>query len=327
MKPLTTIERFVLSQQPHYAKGDLTTLFYDIALSAKLIATQAKRAAFLGEQGYHDSTNVQGEQQRKLDVFADEVFVKVNDHTGRLCAMISEEQEGIIQIPPKYGRGHYFMVYDPLDGSSNIDTNVTIGTIFGIYRQDDPKPVVTEADCLRPGNQLVAAGYIIYGTSTIFVYSTGKGVHGFTLDPEVGEFFLTHENMRFPEVPAYYSLNYGAYRNWQPNVQKYADWLNTTDDIRLSQRYIGSFVGDFHRNLLYGGVYGYPAETKYPDGKIRVLYEAAPMAYLAEQAGGYASNGHGSILDICPHKLHQRTPLFIGNRTLVEKAEQFIDGK
>jgi fructose-1,6-bisphosphatase I len=321
---MITIERFLLSQQPEYAKGDLTTLFYDIALAAKMIATQTRRAALLDTLGYEGTTNVQGERQRKLDVYADDVMFKMNDHTGRLCAMVSEEREDWIQIPDNYSKGHYVMVYDPLDGSSNIDTNVTIGTIFGIFRTLDDKNRGGLEDCLRSGRELVAAGYIIYGTSTMFVYSAGQGVHGFTLDPEIGEFLLTHENMRFPEKPAYYSFNNGSYRNWDPGVQKYSDWLQSNEGPRLSQRYIGSLVADFHRNLLYGGIYGYPGEVSLPNGKIRLLYEAGPMAFLAEHAGGYGSNGVESLLDIKPANLHQRTPVFIGSRELVTRAEEFI---
>lgn len=324
---LITIERFLLSQQPEYAKGDLTTLFYDIALAAKMIATQTRRAALMDTLGYEGTTNVQGERQRKLDVYADNVMFKLNDHTGRVCAMVSEERDDWIRIPDNYSKGHYVLVYDPLDGSSNIDTNVTIGTIFGVFRCLDDANRGRLEDCLRKGRDLVAAGYIIYGTSTMFVYSAGQGVHGFTLDPEMGEFFLTHENMRFPETPAYYSMNYGSYRFWEPGVQKYGDWLQSIKEPRLSQRYIGSLVADFHRNLLYGGIYGYPSEVKSPKGKIRLLYEAGPMAFLAEHAGGYGSNGVESLLDITPTSLHQRTPVFIGSRSLVEKAEEFIGNK
>jgi fructose-1,6-bisphosphatase I len=322
--PLITIERFLLSQQPEYAKGELTTLFYDIALAAKMIATQTRRAALLDVLGYEGTTNIQGERQRKLDVYADDTIFRLNDHTGRLCAMVSEERDEWIPVPDNYSKGNYVLVYDPLDGSSNIDTNVTIGTIFGIFRALDDTNRGRLEDCLRSGRELVAAGYIIYGTSTMFVYSAGQGVHGFTLDPEIGEFLLTHENMRFPDNPSYYSLNYGASRFWEPAVQKYGDWLQTITVPRLSQRYIGSLVADFHRNLLYGGIYGYPGETSLPNGKIRLLYEAGPMAFLAEHAGGYGSDGKQSLLDIKPESLHQRTPVFIGNRSLVEKAEEFI---
>lgn len=322
--PLITIERFLLSQQPEYAKGDLTTLFYDIALAAKMIATQTRRAALLDTLGYQGTTNIQGERQRKLDVYADNLLYTLNDHTGRVCAMVSEERDEIISIPDIYAKGNYILVYDPLDGSSNIDTNVTIGTIFGVFRSKYEHNRGGLQDCLRSGRELVAAGYIIYGTSTMFVYSAGQGVHGFTLDPEIGEFLLTHENMHFPENPTYYSLNYGAYRFWEPGVQHYADWLQGIQEPGLSQRYIGSLVADFHRNLLYGGIYGYPGEPKHPIGKIRLLYEAGPLAFLAEHAGGYGSNGKMSLLDITPQSLHERTPVFIGSRSLVEKAEEFI---
>ena len=323
-KPLITIERFLLSQQPEYAKGDLTTLFYDLALGAKIIAMQTRRGAFLNNLGYEDTTNVQGERQRKLDVSADETIYKLNDHTGRLCAMVSEEREDWIRIPDNFSKGHYVLVYDPLDGSSNIDSNVTIGTIFGVFRALDEEKRGRIEDCLQPGRNLVAAGYIIYGTSTMFVYSAGHGVHAFTLDPEIGEFLLTHENMRFPENPTYYSMNYGAYPSWSPGVKKFGDWLQSTQQPRLSSRYIGSLVADFHRNMLYGGIYAYPADVKSPNGKIRVLYEAGPMAFLAEQAGGYGSTGVKAMLDTQPDHIHQRTPVFLGNRSLVEKAEEFI---
>ena len=323
-KPLITIERFLLSQQPEYAKGDLTTLFYDIALAAKIIAVQTRRGAFLNNLGYEDTTNVQGERQRKLDVSADDTIYKLNDHTGRLCAMVSEEREDWIRIPDNFAKGHYVLVYDPLDGSSNIDSNVTIGTIFGIFRAVDFEKRGRVEDCLQAGHKLVAAGYIIYGTSTMFVYSTGHGVHAFTLDPEIGEFVLTHENLRFPDSPAYYSMNYGSYPSWAPGVQKFGDWLQSNQQPRLSTRYIGSLVADFHRNLLYGGIYAYPADAKSPNGKIRLLYEAGPMAFLAEQAGGYGSNGVSALLDIQPENIHQRTPVFIGSRALVEKAEEFM---
>ena len=326
-KTLITIERFLLDRQPGYATGDLTTLFYDIALAAKLIATQTRRAGLIDILGYQGTTNVQGESQKKLDVYADETIYKLNDHTGRLCAMVSEEREDWLPIPEKYGLGNYILVYDPLDGSSNIDANVTIGTIFGIFRTLDPEKRGRLEDCLRRGRELVAAGYIVYGASTMFIYSAGDGVHAFTLDPEIGEFLLTHENLRYPDPPTYYSLNLGTYNSWDPGVQRYADWLQTSAEPRLSQRYIGSLAADFHRNLLYGGIYGYPADAKSPKGKIRLLYEAGPMAFLAEQAGGYGSNGTDSLLEIQPGTIHQRTPVFIGSRSLVEKAEEFIRPK
>jgi fructose-1,6-bisphosphatase I len=324
---LITIERFLLSRQPEYAKGDLTTLFYDIALAAKMIATQTRRAGLINILGEEGTTNVQGERQKKLDVYADDIIFKLNDHTGRLCAMVSEERDDWMPIPEKYRKGNYILVFDPLDGSSNIDSNVTIGTIFGIFRAIDLEKRGRLEDCLRSGRELVAAGYIIYGTSTMFVYSAGDGVHAFTLDPEIGEFLLTHENMCFPETPTYYSLNFGSSHSWEPGVQKYAQWLQDSAQPKLTQRYIGSLVADFHRNLLFGGIYAYPGDAKSPKGKIRLLYEAGPMAFLAEQAGGYGSNGYQALLDIKPETLHQRTPVFVGSRSLVEKAEELISGK
>jgi fructose-1,6-bisphosphatase I len=324
---LITIERFLLDRQPEHATGDLTTLFYDIALAAKLIATQTRRAGLIDILGYEGTTNVQGERQKKLDVYADNIIYKLNDHTGRLCAMVSEERDDWMPIPEKYEKGNYVLVFDPLDGSSNIDSNVTIGTIFGIFRAIDLEKRGRLEDCLRRGRELVAAGYIVYGASTMFIYSAGDGVHAFTLDPEIGEFLLTHENLRFPDQPTYYSLNMGTYSAWEPGVQQYADWLQASTQPKLSQRYIGSLAADFHRNLLFGGVYAYPGDAKSPKGKIRLLYEAGPMAFLAEQAGGYGSNGLQPLLDIKLETLHQRTPVFVGSRSLVEKAEEFISGK
>lgn len=321
---IVTIERFLLETQPDYARGDFTALLYDLALAAKVIAAQTRRAGLLDILGFADNINVQGEEQRKLDVFADDVIVRLNEHTGRLCALVSEEREDWIRIPSKYPKGHYVLVYDPLDGSSNIDSNISIGTIFGIYRALDDTHRGRLEDCLQPGRDLVAAGYILYGTSTMLVYSAGQGVHGFTLDPSWGEFLLTHEGIRFPDLPAYYSFNHAAANRWSGGMNQYVSWLRDLNEPVLTQRYIGSMVADFHRNLIFGGVFGYPAEPGKPDGKIRLLYEAAPLAFIAEQAGGYGSDGRQSLLDIQPTDIHQRVPVFIGNRDLVEKAEVFI---
>jgi len=323
-KHMITIERYLLSHQPEYAKGELTTLFYDIAMAAKMIAGQIRRGALLDILGYAYTTNIQGEQQRKLDVYADSIIYKLNNHTGRLCAMVSEEREDVIPIPEQFPKGKYVLVFDPLDGSSNIDIDVSVGTIFGIYNTLNFEQRGQIEDCLRPARDLVAAGYILYGPSTMFVYSAGHGVHGFTLDPELGEFILTHELIRFPNTMAYYSVNHRSHSNWQPRVQQYVSWLQFLEQPKLLLRYIGSLVADFHRNLFYGGVFCYPADKNSPNGKIRLLYEAGPLAFLAEQAGGYASNGAHPILDITPGSLHQRTPLYIGNKFLVEKAESMI---
>lgn len=323
---VNTIERFILESQPDYARGEFTNLLYDIALAAKIIANKTNRAGLVNILGHAGMDNVQGEQQQKLDVFADDIMYRMCDHTGRLCAMASEEREELIQIPDRFRKGSYVLVYDPLDGSSNIDVNVSIGTIFGIFRTVDWDLRGRIEDVLQPGRNMIGAGYVLYGASTMLVYSTGQGVHGFTLNPELGEFLLSHPNLRLPEPPAYYSINTSYYRRWSPGVQKYLRWLQGQggDDPHLSSRYIGSLVADFHRNLLRGGVFCYPGEMNKPTGKLRLLYEAAPLAYLVENAGGYASDGCRSILDIEPESIHQRTPLFIGNRSLVERVEHYI---
>lgn len=332
MAELVTIERFILENQPDYARGEFTNLLYDIALATKIISHKINRAGLFDILGAAGDINVQGEQQQKLDVYANEVIVRMCDHTGRLCIMASEEQEDVIPIPDKYRKGSYALVFDPLDGSSNIDVNVSTGTIFGIYRCQNWEQRGRKEDVLQPARDLVSAGYVLYGTSTMLVYSTGQGVHGFTLNPELGEFLLSHENIRLPEPPGYYSINSAYFSRWTPGVQEYVRWLQGRSETEassleapsLSMRYVGSLVSDFHRNLLQGGVFCYPADSDNPEGKMRLLYEAGPLAYLIEQAGGYASDGQRPILDIVPAELHQRTPLFIGNRPLVSRAEAFM---
>lgn len=324
MENLVTIERFILDNQPEYAVGDFTNLLYDIALAAKAISAKANRAGLIDILGHAGTSNIQGEEQQKLDVYADQVIIRLCDHTGRLCVMASEEHDGIIKIPPRYPKGRYVLVFDPLDGSSNISANVGTGTIFGIYRCIDWETRGRLEDCLQPGRDLVAAGYILYGTSTILVYSTGVGVHGFTLDPQLGEFLLSHEQIQIPVPPKYYSVNHGYQSKWTKDIQRYVRWLQGRDgsQLELSERYIGSLVADFHRNLLEGGVFLYPGQNDRPAGKLRLLYEASPLAFLVRQAGGYASDGKRSILDIAPSSLHQRIPLFIGSKSLVEQVEQ-----
>lgn len=327
MTKITTIERFILDNQPQYAKGDFTGLLYDLALAAKVIAHKVNRAGLAEILGEAGATNVQGEDQQKLDVYADEVIYRLCDHTGRLCIMASEEHEELLHIPEQYPKGSYVLVFDPLDGSSNIDVNVSIGTVFGIYRCVDMEKRGREEDVLQAGRKLIGAGYILFGSSTMMVYSTGRGVHGFTLDPEIGEFLLSHENMTISESPGYFSMNTSYYGRWSPGMQKFLRWLQGQEadpPPPLSSRYIGSLVADFHRNLLRGGIFCYPAEMGKPNGKIRLLYEAAPLAFLMEQAGGCASDGQQAILDIQPIHTHQRTPFFAGNRSLVRKVEQFI---
>lgn len=327
MEKVITIERHILEQQKQHpsATGVLTSILYDIALAGKVIARETTRAALADILGLTGRFNVQGEEVAKLDQYANAAIVRLNQYTGRLAVMASEEIADIIPIPEEYPTGRYVLVFDPLDGSSNIDYSVSIGTIFSILRRKSPDGTRgTLEDCLQPGREIVAAGYILYGPSTMMIYSAGHGVHGFTLDQTVGEFLLTHPDIRIPAKPKYYSVNQGYERYWSPEIQAYTRELQARD---LSLRYIGSLVADFHRNLLSGGIFYYPADTrdpKTPHGKLRLLYEAAPLAFLAEQAGGAASDGTQPILDIQPTKLHQRTPLFIGNRELVELAEAFI---
>ncbi|MGQ9600120.1 MAG: class 1 fructose-bisphosphatase [Anaerolineae bacterium] len=327
MEKVITIERHILEQQKQHpsATGVLTSILYDIALAGKVIARETTRAALADILGLTGRFNVQGEEVAKLDQYANAAIVRLNQYTGRLAVMASEEISEIIPIPEEFPTGRYVLLFDPLDGSSNIDYSVSIGTIFSVLRRKSPDGTRgTLEDCLQPGRGIVAAGYILYGPSTMMIYSAGHGVHGFTLDQTVGEFLLTHPDIRIPSKPKYYSVNQGYERYWSPEIQAYTRELQARD---LSLRYIGSLVADFHRNLLSGGIFYYPADTrdpKTPHGKLRLLYEAAPLAFLAEQAGGAASDGTQSILDILPTKLHQRTPLFIGNRELVELAEAYI---
>jgi len=330
---IITIERHIIEQQRGYpeATGVFSSLLYDIALAAKITARETTCAGLVDILGLAGRVNIQGEQQMKLDVFANDTMVRMNSYTGRLAVMASEEEEDIIAIPEEYGIGKYVLVFDPLDGSSNVDVNVSIGTIFAIYRRlsaGGPGVPGVLKDCLQKGRHLVAAGYVIYGSSTMMVYTTGQGVHGFTLDPGVGEFLLSHPDIRIPTVPKYYSVNQGYEQYWGDDVRRFTRWLQGMDQEKprkpLSGRYIGSLVADFHRNLLEGGIFYYPADSRRSTGKLRLTYEAIPLAFVAEQAGGYASDGYRNILDIQPESLHQRTPLFIGNRELVEQAEEFL---
>jgi fructose-1,6-bisphosphatase I len=330
-RPIMTIERHILEEQETHpeATGVLTNLLYDIALAGKVIASKTTRAGLAEILGLTGNVNVQGEEVKKLDEFADQTIIRLNDHTGRLAAMASEEDAEFMPIPEKYPKGKYIMLFDPLDGSSNVDYNVPVGSIFAIYRRVTEQGAGTLADFLQPPGRLVAAGYLCYGSSTMLVYSTGAGVHGFTLDTSVGEFLLSNPHIKMPSPPKYFSVNIGYQWYWSPGIRKFTEYLQGRESgvKGLSLRYIGTLVSDFHRNLLAGGIFYYPADTKdpkLPSGKLRLLYEAGPLAFLAEQAGGYASNGRKRILDIEPASLHERTPLFIGNRELVEKAEEFI---
>ena len=316
---VTTIERFILDQEDRYpeATGELSNLLYDIALGCKIVAATIRRAGLGNVLGSAGSGNVQGEEQQKLDVLANEVIKNCLSHTGRVCVMCSEEEADIIPVPPEFEAGKYAVLFDPLDGSSNIDVNSAVGTIFSIYRRVSLEGRGTVADVLQPGVKQVAAGYVMYGSSTMMVYTTGQGVHGFTLDPTIGEFLLSHPRIVTPRVGRYYSVNESNFARWERPIQQAVRGFHgdRPDEIAgKNSRYIGSLVADFHRNLVSGGVFMYPADTKNPRGKLRLLYEAAPMAFIAEQAQGSATDGLNRILDIIPEGLHQRTPLVIGSR-------------
>lgn len=330
---LVTIERHIFEQQKRFpqATGTFTKMLQDMALAAKIIAKETTRAGLTNILGASDTENVFGERQQKLDLFADRVIYEVNDHTGRVAAMASEEHEDLIDIPPSYDSGNYVLLFDPLDGSSNIDTNASIGTIFSVHRKFTREERGTMEDMLQRGKRLVAAGYMIYGSSTMMVYTTGQGVFGFTLDPAIGEFILSHDDIRFPDPPKYYSVNQGNEKYWTPGVRRYVKYLQGIEGEGhdpLGHRYIGSMVGDFHRNLLKGGVFLYPGDlrdqTQSHVGKIRLMFEAQALAFITEQAGGYASDGIGNILDVRPHSLHQRVPVFMGNTELVKKLEEYV---
>jgi len=318
---LITIKRFLADRQPVGATGNLTGLLYDIALAGKLISSKTRRAGLTDMLGRSGVTNVQGEEQKSLDVYADQVIAGLLGKSGKVCALVSEEQPEVTVFEDG---GPYIVTCDPLDGSSNIDANVSIGTIFGVFRRHDLDNGPTTEDWLRPGSDLVAAGYLLYSTSTMLVYSAGDGVHAFTLDPEAGEFLLTWSDLEFPDDPSYYSFNLAASAHWERGVERFVDWANRDDTPTMSQRYIGSAVSDFHRNLLHGGIFAYPGTDDEPAGKLRLLYEGAPLAYLAEQAGGRGSDSRESLLDLVPTDIHQRTPVFVGARGLVEKLEEFV---
>jgi len=316
---VTTIERFIFDQEHRYpeATGELSNLLYDIALAAKIIAAAIRRAGLVDILGAAGNRNVQGEEQQKLDVIANETLKNCLNHTGRVCVMGSEEDEEIVPVPPEYPVGKYAVLFDPLDGSSNIDVNAAVGTIFSIYRRISLEGRGTVADVLQPGCKQVASGYVMYGSSTMLVYTTGQGVHGFTLDPTIGEFLLSHPKIVTPRVGKYYSVNESNFERWDRGVQAAVRGLKgDAPDLMPAKnsRYIGSLVADFHRNLIAGGIFLYPADTRNPQGKLRLLYEASPMAFIAEQAEGSATDGNNRILDIIPHNLHQRTPLVIGSR-------------
>ncbi len=306
------------------ARGELSSLLMHMMIAAKIIARETRKAALVDILGLTGKINVQGEEVQKLDEYADQIMIHNLRYTGHLCAMSSEEHEDIITIPERYAVGNYTLTFDPLDGSSNIDANVGIGTIFSIQRRVSSGPTGTHQDILQRGKNQVCAGYVVYGPSTILVYTTGHGVWGFTLDPSVGEFLLSHPDIKIPEEAGIYSVNEGNHSRWDEPTRQIVDSYKSGKNYQnrvYSSRYIGSLVSDFHRNMLYGGIFLYPADSKNKSGKLRLLPEANPLALVAEQAGGAASTGRQRILDIEPKRLHHRVPLIIGSRKDVEYAE------
>ena len=329
---VVTIERYVIEQERLHpeATGELSGILVDLALAAKMIAMKVRMAGVIDILGAAGTDNVQGEHQQKLDVIANEIVVKAMDHGGRLCAMASEEEADVIPIPDGFKLGKYLLMFDPLDGSSNIDVNVPVGTIFSVVKKHSRNgPRGELKDFLQPGRKQVAAGYVIYGSSTMLVYTTGQGAHGFTLDPSIGEFLLSHPDIRIPSTGRYLSVNDSYEPLWEPGVRTLMRRYRGIEGDRkpLNVRYVGSLVADFHRNLLGGGVFAYPANTKSPKGKLRLLYEANPLAFIVEQAGGAATDGRTRILDVAPTELHQRTPLYIGSKEEVELASAALGGK
>lgn len=330
MNKVFTLGQFIIERQTDfpYAKGELSRLLRDIGIAAKIVNREVNKAGLADILGEFGTTNIQGEAVKKLDVFANEQFIAALSAGGETCAVASEENDGLVHINSTVSKNaKYIVCVDPLDGSSNIDVNVSVGTIFSIYRRISFSGEVEESDYLQRGMDQVAAGYIIYGSSTMLVYTTGKGVNGFTLDPSIGEFCLSHPDMSCPDNGKLYSINEGNYVHFPDGVKQYIKYCQVEDlktERPYSSRYIGSLVADFHRNLLKGGIFIYPSTLKSPNGKLRLLYECNPLALIIEQAGGKASNGFERILKLQPTALHQRTPLFIGSPKMVTMAEEFM---
>lgn len=327
---VTTLGQFIIERQDDfpYAKGELSRLLRDIGIAAKIVNREVNKAGLVDILGEMGTVNVQGEGQKKLDVYANEQFISALTHGGECCAIASEENEEMVHIDSVVSKNaKYVVCIDPLDGSSNIDVNVSIGTIFSIYRRTSITGASVLSDFMQRGTEQVAAGYITYGSSTMLVYTTGKGVNGFTLDPSIGEFCLSHPDMKIPKTGSVYSINEGNYVHFPDGVKKYIKFCQEEDSKTkrpYSSRYIGSLVADFHRNLLKGGIYIYPSTAKSPNGKLRLIYECNPLAWIAEQAGGKASDGYNRILELQPTTLHQRTPLFIGSPDMVNVAEEYM---
>ena len=333
MSKVTTLHEFIMDRQADFpfASGELSRLLNDIAVASKVVSKDVRRAGllenFLGAQG---STNIQGEEQQKLDVIADNQFINMFKAGGEVCGIASEENDDFMAFDSEFSKnGKYVVLFDPLDGSSNIDVNVSIGTIFSIYRRkSDIGSLATMEDMLQMGQEQIAAGYVLYGSSTMLVYTTGRGVNGFTMDPSIGEFCLSHPDMKMPETGRMYAMNEGNINICEEGIKEYIEtYCQQTQPGHArpySGRYIGSLVADFHRNLIKGGIYIYPDTSLDPEGKLRLLYECNPLAFIAEQAGGLATDGRNRILSISPGRLHQRVPFFIGSKKMVEQAMSFL---
>jgi fructose-1,6-bisphosphatase I len=330
MSGIKTLGQFIIEKQLDfpYAKGELSRLLRDIGIASKIVNREVNKAGLVDILGDAGTTNIQGEGQKKLDVFANEQFISALTSGGECCIVATEEEDEFVPIDsPVSKNAKYIVCIDPLDGSSNVDVNVAVGTIFSIYRRKSVDGMATISDVLQKGTDQVAAGYVIYGSSTMLVYTTGKGVNGFTLDPSIGEFCLSHPNMKVPEDGIIYSINEGNYVHFPDGVKKYLKYAQVEDlstNRPYTSRYIGSMVADIHRNLIKGGIYMYPTTAASPNGKLRLLYECNPMAFIMEQAGGVASDGFNRILDIEPTELHQRTSIFIGSPKMVKMAEELM---
>src|SRR5215217_2458030 len=330
MKVTKTLGQFIIEKQADfpYAKGELSRLLRDIGIAAKLVNREVNKAGLVDIIGEAGTENIQGENQKKLDVYANEQFISALTYGGECCIIVSEENDEYLHIEGEVSKdAKYIVALDPLDGSSNIDVNVNVGTIFSIYRRKSSSGKPTMDDILQKGVEQVAAGYVTYGSSTMLVYTTGKGVNGFTLDPSIGEFCLSHPDMRIPKDGHIYSINEGHYTHFPDGVKKYIKYCQVEDKATgrpYTSRYIGSMVADLHRNLILGGVFIYPVTASAPNGKLRLVYECNPMAFIIEQAGGKASNGYQRILDLDVNTLHQRSAIFIGSENMVNKAEEMM---